>query len=101
MISIRVQNMVVIACASVMLASASPSARADQGGVPFWFSGQFASLAAVPANPGWSLVAVPYYYEGDASAGKSFNIGATVSAGLNARLPMLLVQPGYATEAKI
>jgi hypothetical protein len=38
----------------------SPIARADVGGVPFWLSGQFASLAAVPAAPGWLLVTSPY-----------------------------------------
>jgi hypothetical protein len=76
-------------------------ALADQGGVPFWFSGQFASLAAVPATPGWSLVAIPYYYNGSANAAKTFQIGDTVAAGLKTSVPLLLFQPGYATETKI
>ena len=88
--------------ALAMLALAfSPSARADQGGVPFWFSGQFSSLAAVPATPGWSLAAMPYYYNGSAAVSKYFQVGATVSAGLSTRMPLLLVQPGYAAEEKI
>jgi hypothetical protein len=29
-------------------------ARTDEGGVSFWLPGQFASLAAAPAEPGWS-----------------------------------------------
>ncbi|MDF7799694.1 hypothetical protein P4C99_09465 [Pontiellaceae bacterium B1224] len=28
---------------------------ADEGGVAFWFSGQYASLSAAPATPGWSV----------------------------------------------
>jgi hypothetical protein len=44
----------------------SANTRADQAGVPFWFLGQFASLAAVPATPGWSLVTLPYFYDGSA-----------------------------------
>jgi hypothetical protein len=28
-------------------------AHADEGGVAFWFSGQFASLSTVPAAPGY------------------------------------------------
>jgi len=39
-------------------------ARADEGGTPFWLSGQFASMAAVPDTPGWSLSVNPYYYNG-------------------------------------
>ena len=39
-------------------------ARADEGGTPFWQSGQFASMAAVPDTPGWTLSVNPYYYNG-------------------------------------
>ena len=45
----------VLSIASATVLTLSPNARADEGGVPFWFSGQYASLAAVPATPGWSL----------------------------------------------
>lgn len=41
---------------------------ADQGGVAFWLSGQYASLAALPATPGWSVAVIPYYYNGSARA---------------------------------
>jgi hypothetical protein len=77
------------------------SARADQGGVPFWMSGQFASLAAVPATPGWSLVNTLYYYNGSADKAKTFQIGETVTAGLKSNEPLLLFQLGYATETKL
>jgi len=35
-------------------------AHADEGGVPFWFSGQFSSISAVSPTPGWSMVLTPY-----------------------------------------
>lgn len=76
-------------------------AHGDEGGVPFWFSGQYASLAAVPATPGWSLPMVGYYYSGDASAGEALPRGDSVTVGLNSRLPLLLVQPTYAPERKV
>ena len=89
---------------AVVIASATAlvplNARADQGGVPFWFSGQFPSLAAVPATPGWSLLLMPYYYSGSASASKDFQIGETVAAGVKSSVPLLLAQPGYAAETK-
>src|SRR5574337_674216 len=89
----------VLACAAV-LAPTMP-ARADQGGVPFWMSGQFASLAAVPATPGWSLPVQGYYYDGNASASKSFPRGDSVAAGLSSRMPLVLFQPSYAPEQKL
>ncbi|HMN75554.1 MAG TPA: transporter [Burkholderiaceae bacterium] len=76
-------------------------AHGDEGGVAFWFSGQYASLAAVPATPGWSLPMVGYYYSGSASAGEVLPRGDSVTVGLNSRLPLLLVQPTYAPERKV
>jgi len=61
--------------------------------VPFWFSGSYASLAAVPATPGWSLPMQAYYYSGDASRDKSFTRGDSVAVGLKSRVPLILVQP--------
>ena len=74
--------------------------RADEGGVPFWFSGQYASLAAVPANPGWSLPLQGYYHSGNASVDELHLRGDTAALGLNSRLPLLLTQPTYAPETK-
>ena len=72
--------------ASALLALAlmlSPwtSTRADEGGVPFWFSGQYASLAAVPATPGWSLPMQGYYYNGDASPISRFTAATASRSG--------------------
>lgn len=90
---------VAIACATAL--AAPMPARADQGGVPFWMSGQFASLAAVPATPGWSLPVQGYFYDGNASASKSFPRGNSVAAGLSSRMPLVLFQPTYAPEEKV
>jgi hypothetical protein len=77
----------------------APLALADEGGAPFWLSGQFSSLAAVPPTPGASLVLMPYYYDGSAS--KTFQRGDSLVASLRAQAPLLFVQAGYATEGKV
>jgi hypothetical protein len=77
------------------------SARADEGGVPFWFSGQYASLSAAPATPGWSLPMQGYYYDADASRSESFTRGDSVTLGLKSRTPLLLAQPTYAPDTKL
>jgi hypothetical protein len=77
------------------------AAVADEGGVPFWFSGQYASLAAVPTNPGWSLPVQGYYYSGGASGGQTFDRAGEVTAGLQSHSPLILVQPTYAPKEKI
>lgn len=84
----------------VLAALAAPQADADQGGVPFWFSGQYASLSATPATPGWGLTMMGYSYSGDASSSKSFTVGNSVSAGLQSDVTLLLAQPSYAPETK-
>jgi hypothetical protein len=71
-------------------------ALADEGGVSFWFPGQFGSLAAVPLEPGWSLPVVYYHASSDASASKDFAIGENITAGLDARADLLLAVPTYA-----
>ena len=90
-----------VGCAAAAVMIATNPVSADQGGVPFWFSGQYASLAAVPATPGWSLPIQGYYYSGSASQSKSLTHGDSVTLGLEARSPLLLVQPTYAPETKL
>ena len=79
----------------------SQSALADEGGVPFWMSGQYASMAAVPSQPGWSLVLMPYVYSGKADKSKTFQHGQSLNAGLSARESIFLFQLGYSAEEKI
>ena len=90
-----------IGCAAAALTLASNTVLADQGGVPFWTSGQFASLAATPPTPGWSLAITPYYYSGSAEVSKTFQRGDSLVAGTQSTSPLLTFQPGYATQAKI
>ena len=75
---------------------AARGALADEGGVSFWFPGQFGSLAAVPLEPGWSLPVMYYHASSDASASKDFAIGGNITAGLDARADLLLAVPTYA-----
>ena len=70
--------------------------------MPFWLSGQFASLAAVLATPGWSLPPMQgHFYNGDAAASKALPRGGGVAAGLSWRMPLILFQPNYAPETKV
>ena len=90
-----------ISCAAAAMTVAANPVSADQGGVPFWFSGQYASLAAVPATPGWSLPIQGYYYSGSASQSKSLSRGESVALGLESRSPLLMAQPSYAPQTKL
>lgn len=79
----------------------SIEAHADEGGVPFWMSGQYASMAAVPMATGWSLVAIPYVYSGKADKSKTFQRGTSLNAGVSTRESLVLIQLGYVGEEKI
>jgi len=72
-------------------------AAADEGGVAFWLSGQYASLAAAPSSPGWSLPTQIYYYRGSADSSTTFSPGETLTAGLTSSdSPLLFLEPTYA-----
>ena len=88
-------------CAATAMALVSMPALADEGGVAFWMSGSNSALSAVPATPGWSMPTVVYYYSADAEKTKEFIRGGSVSAGLDSRVPLLLVQPSYAPTTKV
>jgi hypothetical protein len=79
---------------------------ADENGISFWIPGQFGSLAAVPAQPGWSFASVYYHAsvnaEGAVAAGREVAIGRvphTVNVNLNvnmdARADLQLLVPTY------
>ena len=82
-----------LAAASLLLASAP--AAADEGGVSFWLPGQYASFAAVPGDPGWSLPLVYFHTSTDASAGRSFPIGGRLTADLDVRADLICLAPSY------
>jgi hypothetical protein len=74
---------------------------ADEGGVPFWLSGEYSSMSAVPPVQGWSVIVLPYVYNGSAEKTANFQHGQSINAGVNARESLGLVQLGYATEEKL
>src|SRR6186713_1618480 len=68
-------------------------AQADEGGVSFWLPGQFGSLAAAPAQPGWQAASIYYHTSvsagGDVAAARQFQVGRfspTLNVSLNANL---------------
>jgi hypothetical protein len=79
----------------------SAAAAADQGGTPFWTSGQYASQAAVPSSPGWSASLTGYGYTGRFDGPLRLRSGATVAVDARERTPTLSVEVGYASEAKV
>jgi hypothetical protein len=92
--------------AAFLVLAASNFASADEGGLPFWLSGQFGSLAAAPQVPGWSVGIVTYIdsvsASGNVAAAREitinrFNPAVNVNLNLNltARPDLVLVDPGY------
>jgi len=74
--------------------------------VSFWLPGLFGSLAAVPAQPGWSFAAINYYTSvtgsGAVAASREFTVGKfnpTVKVNLNVNLhaqaDLVLLNPTY------
>jgi hypothetical protein len=83
------------ALAFAALALLPRTAMADEGGVSFWLPGAFASLAAVPQQPGWSLANLYYHTSvsggGDVALERELElrrvpVGLSLSARLNASL---------------
>ncbi|MGF6306283.1 hypothetical protein ABIB82_000297 [Bradyrhizobium sp. i1.8.4] len=92
--------------ASAALLLVSQASHADESGVSLWLPGQFGSLAAAPAVPGWSLGTVAYHTSveasGNVAAARQIQIGqvpATANVNLNANLnasgDLLFVAPTY------
>lgn len=80
-----------------LLATAAPAA-ADESGAAFWLSGQYASMAAVPPPPGWSLTTFANAYRGTQDGAR---LSATKKADVESEQAIIYFQPGYAFETKI
>ena len=78
-----------------LAATAPLPSHADEGGVSFWLPGQYGSLAATPAQPGWAFAGIYYHTSVDAGAGRSFASGGQVRAGLDARADLVLLNATY------
>lgn len=82
--------MITFACFFVSL-----DTQADEGGASFWLPGQFGSLSAVPAKPGWSLSLAYHHASTSTGAGKNFEIGGRIETGVNAHTHLLFATPTY------
>src|SRR6266478_4915621 len=95
-----------IGAAIALLGCLTETAYADESGISYWLPGQFGSLAAAPAVPGWSGAAVYYHTtvaaSGAAAAAREIQIGRfspTVNVNLNVNLhappDLLILNPTY------
>ena len=95
--------------AAVAVAAAAWTSKpslADEGGISFWLPGQFGSLAAVPAQPGWSGASIYYHTSvtagGEVAAARQATIGrfrpnvnVNLNANLDARVDLALLNATY------
>lgn len=88
-----------LAAAAALLLPAH--ALADEGGASVWLPGQFASFAAVPGDPGFSLETIFYTRRAGATAGTNFSRGGSLMAGLNVSEQYLFVTPTYTFETPV
>lgn len=63
------------AAALAISAAVAGDAISDEGGVSFWLPGQYAGLAALPPETGFSMPLVTYFYAGDADGEQAFDFG--------------------------
>jgi len=84
-----------------LISAVCADALADEGGASFWLPGQYASLAAVPPSPGWSLSTDAYFCSGGVSASEPLSHGQTLTAGEHTREALLLLTLAFAPETKL
>jgi hypothetical protein len=70
---------------ALTLALFPAAAHADQGGVSFWVPGIYASMAAVPPDPGFSMPSTFYFYSGKGDRSDRFGIGGLIAAGVEVK----------------
>ena len=77
-------------------------AKADQGGVSFWLPGIYASMAAVPPEPGFSMPSTFYFYTGKAEGSKSFGLGSLIATEVEAKdFEAILLAPTWVSETPV
>jgi hypothetical protein len=95
-----------VAALSLLAAMKPDNGYADEGGVSFWFPGQFGSLAAVPQAPGWSVGVLNVYESvgatGNVAAAREVtingfhpNVNVNLNVNLTATPDLVLVAPSY------
>jgi hypothetical protein len=81
--------------------SAAP-ARADQGGVSFWVPGLYASMAAVPPDPGFSMPSTFYFYSGKADREDRFGFGGLIATEVEAKgFEGIFLAPTFVPETPV
>ena len=90
-------------CGAAAFAAASNGcgARADEGGVSFWLTGQYGSFAAIAPAPGWSMPLAFYGYDGSIGVETELQRGKFLSAGLKSSFEALFVTPTYTPDTMI
>lgn len=71
------------------------AAHADEGGLSFWLPGQFGSLAATPATPGWSWATLYIHTDVSSGAGQQFPRGGRIDLGIAGRGDLVAYGPTY------
>jgi hypothetical protein len=89
---LKIPVAMLLAAATLSFTSTS---QADEGGISFWLPGQFASLAATPATPGWTFAALYYHASVGASGGRNFNRGGNIVVGIEGRGDLVGFAPTY------
>lgn len=84
-----------IAIAAAAAVLASPSAQADEGGLGFYLTGSFGSLAATPGVPGWSWATIYYHSDVSAGANAQFPRGGRTDVGISGRADLIFAGPTY------
>ena len=90
---LKTQLLALLSMAFMLLAS--QSVQADEAGVSFWLPGQYGSLAAVPAVPGWSLALIYYHATLDGGGSKEFSKGNNLTLGLDVSEDLFIAMPTY------
>jgi len=95
-----------------VIACGGQRALADQGGVSFWLPGAFGSLAATPAQPGWSLGTIYLHSSvsgsGNVAASRAIrfgnqttNLSVNLNANLAAQVDVIALSPAYTFQSPI
>jgi hypothetical protein len=92
--------------AAIVLIASSKISWADEGGIPFWLSGQFGSLAASPQVPGWAVAFFDYFGSVSASGNVAavrlatinklpVDVNINLNLNLNGKTDLVFVSPSY------
>jgi len=81
--------------AQAMLCGVALPGHADESGASAWLPGQYASFAALPGDPGFSLETIYYQRSANASASRTFTVGGRITAGLDISEQYVFLTPNY------